>query len=153
MQGKILYIVERYLLVLCWELIDSLNFVVTVNLSVNKERLLRLERMGLFSPIFRVRTPDQGSPSFYIPVREGNDWFIKKWAWDTTGILGNYKVPDEKDPTQEGYYSIFQIDQLNIVLQGLTLQVQLDGYLDSMHKEDINWEKNQASTYLGKKRK
>jgi len=119
-----------------------IKFCSDRDLSVNKERLIRLERMGLFSPIFRVRTPDQENPPFYIPLREGNDWFIKKWAWDTTGILGNYKVPDEKDPTQEGYYSVFQIDHFNIVLQGLTLQVQLDGYLDSMHNENINWEKN-----------
>jgi len=119
-----------------------IKFCSERDLSVNRERLIRLEKMGLFSPIFRVRSPDQDSLPFYIPLREGNNWFIKKWAWDTTGILSNYKVPDEKDQTQEGYYSIFQIDHLNIVLQGMSLQVQLDGFLDSKHHGDINWQKN-----------
>jgi len=111
-------------------------------LAINRERLIRLERIGLFSPVFRVRTPDQNVQSFYIPMREENNWFIRKWAWDTTGIFCNYKVPDENDVTQEGYYSIFQIDYLHIVLQEMTLHVQLDGYLDHENVENINWQKN-----------
>jgi hypothetical protein len=89
-----------------------------------------------------VRTPNQNVHPFYIPVREGNNWFAKKWAWDTTGILSRYKVPDKNDSTQEGYYSIFQIDYLFIVLQEMTLQVQLDGFLASEDVEHIDWQKN-----------
>ena len=111
-------------------------------LAINRERLIRLERMGLFSPIFRVRTPNQNNMSFYIPVREGNNWFTKKWAWDTTGIFGSYKVPDKNDRTQEGYYSIFQIDHLHVVLHEMTLQVQLDRYLDHECVGIIDWQKD-----------
>jgi hypothetical protein len=114
-------------------------------LAISRERLIRLEKLRLFSPIFRVLTPDQSAQQFYIPVREGNNWFTKKWAWDTTGILSRYKVPDENDSTQEGYYSIFQINYLFVVLQGLTLQVQLDGFLASEEVEHINWQKNGAN--------
>jgi len=114
-------------------------------LAISRERLIRREKLRLFSPIFRVLTPDQSAQQFYIPVREGNNWFTKKWAWDTTGILSRYKVPDENDSTQEGYYSIFQINYLFVVLQGLTLQVQLDGFLASEEVEHINWQKNGAN--------
>jgi len=114
-------------------------------LSIDRERLLRLERLGLFAPVFRVRTPKKDTPPFYIPVRKGNNWFTKKWAWDTSGIRLAYKVPDHKDQAQEGYYSIFQIDYLHIVLQELTLQVQLDSYLDRNEVQSIDWQKNGES--------
>lgn len=114
-------------------------------LSVDRERLIRLERLGLFAPVFRVRTPKKDTPLFYIPVHKGNNWFTKKWAWDTTGIPLAYKVPDHKDQTQEGYYSIFQIDYLHIILQEMTLQVQLDSYLDRNEEQSIDWQKNGES--------
>lgn len=114
-------------------------------LSIDRERLLRLERLGLFAPVFRVRTPKKDTQPFYIPVHEGNNWFTKKWAWDTTGIRHAYIVPDHKDQTQEGYYSIFQIDYLHLVLMDMTLQVQLDSYLDRNEEQGIDWQKNGES--------
>jgi len=114
-------------------------------LSLDRERLLRLERLGLFAPVFRVRTPKKDTQPFYIPVRKGNNWFTKKWAWDTTGIRHAYIVPDHKDQTQEGYYSIFQIDYLHLVLMEMTLQVQLDSYLDRNEEQSIDWQKNGES--------
>ncbi|RDH87701.1 MAG: hypothetical protein DIZ78_03870 [endosymbiont of Escarpia spicata] len=114
-------------------------------LSVDRERLLRLERLGLFAPVFRVRTPKKDTPPFYIPVRKGNNWFTKKWAWDTTGIRHTYIVPDHKDQTQNGYYSIFQIDYLHLVLMEMTLQIQLDSYLDRNEEQSIDWQKNGES--------
>lgn len=131
--------------VLACQLLGTDNFVKFCSdrgLAINRERLIRFEKMGLFAPIFRVRTPDQNSLSFYIPVREENNWFTKKWAWDTTGIFGSYQVPDKNDRTQEGYYSIFQIDHLHVVLHEMTLQVQLDGYLDHGCVGIIDWQKD-----------
>ena len=116
-------------------------------LSINRERLVRLERLRLFAPIFRVRTPDQNTKPFYIPLREGNDWFAPKWAWDTTGFLHSYEVPSENDRTQEGYYSIFQINHLHIVLQGMTLQVQLDSYLGHERDGIVEWQ-NQGENWI-----
>jgi len=114
-------------------------------LPLDRERLIRLERLGLFAPIFRVRTPKKDTPPFYIPIRKGNNWFAKKWAWDTTGLFPTYEVPDHTDRTQEGYYSTFQIDYLQFVLQAMTLHVQLDSYLDRSDKEGIDWHKNGES--------
>jgi hypothetical protein len=106
-------------------------------LSVDRERLIRLERLGLFAPVFRVRTPKKDTPPFYIPVRKGNNWFTKQWAWDTTGISLAYKVPDTKDRNQEGYYSAFQIEYLHMILQEMTLPIHLDIYLDKNDRQNI----------------
>lgn len=114
-------------------------------LSIDQERLVRLERLGLFAPIFRVRTPKKDAQPFHIPVRNGNNWFSKRWAWDTAGIPTCYEVPNHQDRTQEGYYSIFQVDYLHVVLQEMTLQLQLDSYLDRNKEEGIDWPKNGGS--------
>jgi len=111
-------------------------------LSIDRERLLRLERLGLFAPLFRVRTPPSDAPFFYIPVREENNWFSKDWAWDTTGIPTCYDVPGPQDQTQEGYYSIFQVGHLSFLLISMTLQIQLDSYLERDKAKNIEWAKN-----------
>lgn len=74
-------------------------------------------------------------------MRNGNNWFSKRWAWDTAGIPTCYEVPNHQDRTQEGYYSIFQVDYLHVVLQEMTLQLQLDSYLDRNKEEGIDWPK------------
>ena len=110
-------------------------------LSITRERLIRLERLGLFAPVFRVTTPEEATRPFYIPVRDGNNWFVNEWAWDTTAIPPAYSVPDDTDRTQEGYYSIFQIDYLHLLLQEFTMQVHLDSYLERGSEPSIDWQK------------
>jgi hypothetical protein len=114
-------------------------------LSINKDRLLRLERLGLFSPIFRVRTPDEDVPAFYIPVKNSNNWFDKGWAFDTTAIGNNCLIPELGEREQEAYYSIFQIDYLYLIISEFNLNVQLDSYLDREDKHNIDWKKNGES--------
>jgi len=118
-----------------------IKFCSERGLAINRERLIRLEKMELFTPVFRVRTPDQNVPNFYIPIRKENNWFTQEWAWDTTGFDCRYKVPDANDHTQEGYYSIFQIHHLQVILQEMTLHVQLDGFLNNNKEEIIDWQK------------
>jgi hypothetical protein len=84
-----------------------------------------LERLGLFSPIFRVRHPGDDVPQFKIPLADGDNWFETGWAWDTTSVRRRYEVPDENDEDQEGYFSIFQIEYLHVVLLSMTLHIQL----------------------------
>ena len=110
-------------------------------LSIDWERLSRLERLGVFTPIFRVRKPKKDKLKFNIPVCEDNNWFEKGWAWDTTGIPQAYEVPDHKDPLQEAYYSIFQIYYLDEILCGLTRKVDLDEYLDVNGQKNFNLQK------------
>ena len=112
------------------------------DLSINRERLLRLERLGLFAPVYRVRTPPRANRHFTIPPAKDNNWFTKGWAWDTTGVTKAHPIPDHKDRTQEGYYSIFQLHHLQIVLSSMTLQIHLDSYLESAASGVVDWKKN-----------
>ena len=104
------------------------KFATDRDLRLDSRRLLRLERLGLFKPVFRVRTPTEDVPELSLPPTPDNNWFEKGWAYDTTGISA-YEIPSNpKDG--EAYYSRFQLDHLAIVLSSLSLNVHLDSYLD-----------------------
>ncbi|HVI60424.1 MAG TPA: hypothetical protein VM619_16340 [Luteimonas sp.] len=109
---------------------EFVRFCVDRDLAIDRERLLRLERLGLFAPIFRVRAPAGRQQLFCIPLREGGNWFDKGWAWDTTGIPFKHEIPPDKAASQQGYYSIFQIDWLRLVINAMTLHVRMDSYLE-----------------------
>lgn len=119
-----------------------IEFCKDRGLSLNRERLIRLERLGLFAPVYRVRTPKQAGQCFDIPPEKGNDWFEKGWAWDTTSVKDSHAIPDSKDRTQEGYYSIFQIDHLHFILNQMTLSVSMDGFLETSETRKIDWNKS-----------
>ena len=109
-------------------------------LKVNRERLIRLERLGLFAPVFRVLTPNDEAALFEIPLREGNNWFKKGWAYDTTRVPQNHVVPAYSDRYQEGYYSIFQVVHLQFVLTVMIPPDQLDDFLDRKDDNSIDWQ-------------
>ena len=106
-----------------------LRFCRDRGIALDRGRLLRLERLGVFAPVFRVRVPPGSARCFHIPTAQHTNWFDKGWAWDTTAIPRNHRVPADKSTTQEGYYSIFQVDWLRRVLDGMTVHIQMDGYL------------------------
>ena len=116
-----------------------LRFCTDRGLAIDRERLIRLERLGLFAPVFRVRTPKKAASLFRIPPSKVNNWFTKRWAFDTTQVPGNHDVPAQTDRTREGYYSIFQIDHLHLLLTELTLRVPLDSYLDRQGSAPTDW--------------
>ena len=118
-----------------------LSFCSDRGLALDRERLIRLERLGLFAPVFRVRTPKRSTPLFRIPPIKGNNWFTKRWAHDTTGLPARHDVPTHSDRTREGYHSIFQIDHLHLVLTELTLHLPLDSYLDRQGGAPTDWQK------------
>ena len=66
-------------------------------ITIDRQRLICLERLGLFAPVFRVRTPQQPTDEFHIPPRNGNNWFIKGLAEDTTTLPLNHVVLDYMD--------------------------------------------------------
>ena len=88
-----------------------IKFCKDRGLSLNRERLIRLERLGLFAPVYRVRTPKQAGQRFDLPPKKDNDWFKRR-----VGMGHNFRArfltpfPPLEDRTQEGYYSIFQIE-------------------------------------------
>jgi hypothetical protein len=118
-------------------------------LSVDRPRLQRLERLRLFGPLFRVRTPEIETRPLRIPLRKNDEWFNRGWARDTT-IFG-YEVPSASDRTQEGYYSAFQLYHLEAVLSTMSLPVQLDRYLEAPDKptdEGDQWIRGAAQRAL-----
>ncbi|MEA2951076.1 MAG: hypothetical protein QOJ96_596, partial [Alphaproteobacteria bacterium] len=121
---------------------NFVSFCKDRNLNIDRERLFRFERLGIFAPVFRVRTPNDDIPPFFFPVRKENNWFDKGLAWDTTS-LGAHEIPDESDQTQEAYYSIFQIDHLSSVIREMTLETHMDAYLESQDSETIDLPKNE----------
>ena len=123
---------------------DFVKFCSKRGLKIDRQRLIRLERLGLFAPVFRVRTPKRKTEPFHIPLCKGNNWFTKKWAYDTTCVPQNHAVPVHTDRNQEGYYSVFQIDYLQVVLMELTFQVQMDDFFDREDGKTVDWKKNGA---------
>lgn len=114
------------------------------DLAVDKERLLRFERLGLFGPVLRVRAPHKEDASpLILPLGKDDQWFKEGWAWDTTAIPRKYEVPDSKNRESEAYYSAFQIFHLEVVLSSMTLSLHMDGFLD--HDQEIDWNKNANS--------
>lgn len=118
------------------------RFCRDCGLTIDRERLIRLERIGLIAPVFRVRTPKKKSAEpFYIPPRAGNNWFTKRWAYDTTAVPVKHTVPSHGDSSQEGYYSVYQVYCLVDILNEMTLHLMLDSYLDRADPESTAWKK------------
>ena len=115
------------------------RFCSDCNLAINRERLIRLERLGLFAPVFRVKTPRKATKQSRIPPAGSTNWFSKRWARDTTVVPQVHAVPTHTDRTQEGNYSIFQINHLDSVLSAVTLELQLDSFLDLDPDEPVDW--------------
>lgn len=109
-------------------------------LGLDRERLIRLERLGVFAPVFRVSPRETPTQPFFIPPDDDNDWFEKGWAYDTTAVPASHQVPAPTDRNHEGHYSIFQIDYLSTVLAELTLHVSLDSYVERQTDEDLHRE-------------
>ena len=110
-------------------------------LRVSRERLVRLEKLRMFAPVFRVRTATEAAQPLRIPVGADDSWFDKGWAVDTTALPATYPVPDHADASHEAYYSIFQIHHLEAVLSAVTLQIQLDYYVERHDSTTIDWAK------------
>jgi hypothetical protein len=130
-------IVERAAIVVC-PVLQRRNFVrfcTERGLGVNEERLRRFEELGLFRPLFRVRTPTAHTAPFFVPVRKGNNWFRLGWAWDATRSRPNHPIPPLHDEQSEAYYSIFQLDALAIAINQMTLTVQLESLVGSKLSE------------------
>ena len=108
-------------------------------LRLSRERLVRLEKLRMFAPVFRVRTVAEAQEPLRIPLAGDDIWFERGWAVDTTAVPATYPVPDHADESHEAYYSIFQIDHLEAVLGAVTREVQLDSYVARDDSTTIDW--------------
>ena len=118
-----------------------IKFCKDRGLLLDRERLIKFEQLGLFAPVYRVKTPQREKQCFQLPITSDNDWFKKGWAWDTTSVWDSHDIPDPKDQNQEGYYSIFQITHLDFILNSMTLSVHMDAFLKIEGVEETDWSK------------
>lgn len=115
-------------------------------LPINKERVLRFEKLGIFSPIFRVQLPNEDEVSpIILPLNKNDQWFQKGWAKDTTRVPINYDVPNPKNRNNEAYYSVFQIYHLKVILSSMTISLHLDSFLTA--EKEVDWIRN-ASNWM-----
>jgi len=99
------------------------------DLKVNAERLTRFEKLGIFKPLLRFFHTDERESRLTFPNADVDEYFGNGWIIDTTNIKSQYEVPDVRDKNSEAFYSIFQIDQLSLTLNEMSLNVHLDSYL------------------------
>ncbi|MDE0412356.1 MAG: hypothetical protein OXI37_09120 [Gammaproteobacteria bacterium] len=111
-------------------------------LEIDRARLLRLERLKIFAPIFRVQMPDRDETKLLLPLDESDEWFKSGRAWDTSGMDLDYEVPDDSNRDLEAYYSAFQIDHLDTILSSMTISMQTDRFLCRSEKEPFDWVKS-----------
>jgi hypothetical protein len=133
-----------------------INFCAKRDTRVDAKRLERLERFGIFMPLFRVKVPSDDAPLFRIPVTAGDNWFTTGQAWDTTRSKKSKKPRSDVAGADEAYYSIFQIYDLTRILPSLTLGVHLDQYLEDdgydFHADGERWReiaRNIAAAHRG----
>lgn len=100
-------------------------------LRIDQERLHRFEIIGALRPVFRACVVDSDNhQTIEVPLRSSASAFDDGRAWDTTEVEVP-PVPALGDRSCQAYYSIFQVDQLRLLLSEFSLTVQLDGYLDA----------------------
>ena len=107
-------------------------------ISVNKKRLLNLERLGAFKPIVRFVNDGSISAGMRFPNSDVGEWFDQGIAIDCLAPGTEYNMPAE-DVETEAFYSPFQIFDLICALTGLTINVQLDEYLEQQ-TPPVDWQ-------------
>ncbi|TPK82544.1 hypothetical protein FJ936_23910 [Mesorhizobium sp. B2-4-13] len=103
------------------------DFCKARGIIVNEERLLTFERLGMFSPVFRLRQPSEDVGHLRLPM-QNNEWFERGWALDIAGGEEHW-VPDEPNSDTVAYYSRFQIASLHFALSEYNLTVQMEEFL------------------------
>ena len=112
------------------------DFCKKRDVSVSAQRLLNLEKLGLFRPIFRLRMPEQERAPLIIPLTDP-EWFDRGWAIDTT--LSESHWTPQGDEQSEAYFSGFQIASLQFVLNMLTTAVQLEEFIFDDEFNEAEW--------------
>jgi hypothetical protein len=115
------------------------KFSTERGLRVSAERLLTLERLGLFSPLVRLRSPNIERKPLSLPLRD-NEWFDRGWAIDTADG-GEHWVSDQRTNDSEAYYSRFQIASLDFVLSEYDFTVQLEKFVHAPKFDARAWTK------------
>ncbi|WP_370334469.1 TOPRIM nucleotidyl transferase/hydrolase domain-containing protein [Parvularcula marina] len=111
------------------------------NLTVDEERLARLERLGVFRPIVRFIDTASRTEKFRVPDSNASKWFQDGLLIDTYDLTAVYDTSLIGSEQSEAYYSIFQLDTLSMVLSDFTLHVQMDGFVRD-DGDVVDWKKH-----------
>jgi hypothetical protein len=120
---------------------DFSKFCKARDLAVSVERLLTLERLRLFQPIFRIRKPKEKEVEVRLPL-ENLDHFTNERIIETYDRPATYIVPEPKSKESEPFYSQFQIDDFSFIHTSMTMQLCIDGYLESSLSKPVDWGKS-----------
>jgi len=136
--GHLIFEAEAQLAVKLKRRREFAKYCTARDLRVDEARLERLERLGVFRPIARMVDHPDLPGLLNVPGGPVKDWIKKGALIDTYRLDANYDVPAKSDENSEAYYSIFQIDHLEMVLNDMTGQVLLDA--DLLEEEgQIDW--------------
>jgi len=109
------------------------SFCKDRDVGLDRERLFRLERLRLFSPIIRIQASQRFDGQIELPVPESNKLFEDGILLDTA-MNNDYNVPKVEDSEYKAYYSIFQIYHAMNLIERLNCIVQLDELLEDEEK-------------------
>ncbi|NRP75734.1 hypothetical protein ILFOPFJJ_06657 [Ensifer psoraleae] len=115
---------------------EFVKFAKERGITIDAARLLRLERLGIFSPLFRVYNSNARTP-LRLPLIT-NNWFRKGYAVDTSNGQP-HEVPENFGAESEAYYSKFQIASLLWALADFTVPIHLENLLDGSELNETAW--------------
>lgn len=117
---------------------EFIKFCKARGVAIDQRRLLRFERLGIFSPLFRVY-PSTARRPLSLPLTT-NTWFRKGYARDTS--RGDpHHVPERNDDDGEAYYSRFQIASLSFAVSQYTIRVNIESFLEGGSGEKAAWQR------------
>ncbi len=100
------------------------------NLAIDSDRLVQLERLGIFTPIVRFIETGNEEERLHLPSEAVSEWFECGRLIDTATFTSNKELASSTEARSSAYYSVFQIDQLSIALNETTLNLHLESFLN-----------------------
>lgn len=108
-------------------------------MKVSPQRLIRFEQMGIFRPFIRMFEKVNVEFPLQLPTNDYDKWIESKVLINAYDLNLEYEVPGYSDESSEAFYSIFQIDDLHIILSRFTFNMELDQYVGKdMTKSDLS---------------
>lgn len=106
-----------------------LDYCEKRELKVTPQRLTRFEQLGIFRPIIRMFEKANTKFPLELPSTDYGKWLDSGVIIDSYDLGLKYEVPKHSDESSEAFYSIFQIDDLHIILSRFTYNIELDQYV------------------------
>lgn len=116
---------------------DFIKYCKARSLDVSIDRLDRLEKYSLFTPVFRVFAKDEITHKLSFPNADIRNWVKSGALIDTVFTDTKYDFQDLNRDETEAFYSPFQIDWLSHILTAFTMNFHLDLFLNGNVEVDL----------------